>query len=122
MNNASRNRNHPDHQLEQQILKTDLCHSVINDIQELVVNYAADFDLDFLPTRCDYGRPNVPLLDAISELYNRTRLLFKKSKIDFDNHWVRYLIDLDRCHGNQLINRQLHDLELDCTVETSNLL
>lgn len=89
MNNASRNRNHPDYQLEQQILKTDLCHSVINDIQKLVVNYAADFDLDFLPTKHDYGKPNVSLLDAISELYNRTRLLFKKNNIDFDNHWVR---------------------------------
>ncbi|KAL7321717.1 hypothetical protein PS15m_001454 [Mucor circinelloides] len=87
MNNASRNRNHPDHQLEQQILKTDLCHSVINDIQELVVDYAADFDLDFLPTSSDNRRPNVQLLEAISELYNRTRLLFKKSNIDFDNHW-----------------------------------
>lgn len=87
MNNASRNRNHPDHQLEQQILKTDLCHSVINDIQELVVNYATDFDLDFLPTRCDSERQNGPLVDAISDLYNKTRLLFKKSNIDFDNHW-----------------------------------
>lgn len=104
MNNASRNRNHPDHQLEQQILKTDLCHSVINDIQELVVNYATDFDLDFLPTRCDSERQNGPLVDAISDLYNKTRLLFKKSNIDFDNHWVRYQINLDRCHGNQLIN------------------
>lgn len=101
MNNASRNRNHPDHQLEQQILKTDLCHSVINDIQELVVDYAADFDLDFLPTSSDNRRPNVQLLEAISELYNRTRLLFKKSNIDFDNHWVRYqMLILDRCHGN----------------------
>ncbi|KAI8981924.1 kinase-like domain-containing protein [Mycotypha africana] len=89
MDNISRNRNHPDHKLEQQILKTDLCHTVIRDIQELVTTYASEFDLDFLDTAKDKSNPQdtVPFLEAISQLYHKTKLLFKKAKVDFDNHW-----------------------------------
>lgn len=87
MNNRSRNRSHPNYQLEQQILKSEICHSVINEIQDLVIQYASDFDFDFLSDNNDYHL--VPLVDAISELYNKTRLKFKKSNIGFDNHWVK---------------------------------
>lgn len=88
MNNVSRDRSHPDHKLEQQILKTDLCHSVINDIQELVVQYASEFDLEFLSLNNIPSYNLIPVLDAIAELYNKTKLKFKKNKVEFDNHWV----------------------------------
>ncbi|KAI9481708.1 MAG: kinase-like domain-containing protein [Benjaminiella poitrasii] len=86
MNKSSRNRNHPDHKLEQQILKTDISHKVISDIQELVVAYASDFDLDFLPQETTIN-PTLPLIDAIAELYHKIRLVFKKNKLEFDSHW-----------------------------------
>jgi hypothetical protein len=90
MNNVSRDRSHPDHKLEQQILKTEVCYSVVNDIQELVVQYASEFDFDFLSFNNNIPSYHlIPLLDAIAELYNKTRLKFKKNKIDFDNHWVK---------------------------------
>jgi hypothetical protein len=89
MNNSSRNRNHPDHKLEQQILKTDLCHTLITEIQQLVVAFAADFDLDFLPQRRHKQPTNgMDLADAIAELYSKTKLMYQKSCIEFDNHWV----------------------------------
>jgi hypothetical protein len=89
MNNSSRNRNHPDHKLEQQILKTDLCHTLITEIQQLVVTFAVDFDLDFLPQRRQ-KQPTTSLTDAIAELYSKTKLMYRKSEIEFDNHWVNY--------------------------------
>lgn len=89
MNNVSRDRSHPDHKFEQQILKTEICHSVVSDIQDLVVQYASEFDLDFLSNNNIPSYNLIPVLDAISELYNKTKLKFKKNNIEFDNHWVK---------------------------------
>jgi hypothetical protein len=89
MNNASRNRNHPDHKYEQQILKTDLCHTVINNIQELVVSYSTYFDLGFLnKNNNNKTQEEQAFLQDIKKLYEETKTLFETNKIEFDNHWV----------------------------------
>jgi hypothetical protein len=84
MNNSSRNRNHPDHQNELQVLKTDLCNQVITDIQQVVSLYAHLFDLDFLSSR----KPNVPIQQALATLYQRTLKAFQQHNIPFDDHLV----------------------------------
>lgn len=87
MNNASRNRNHPDHKYEQQILKTDLCHTTVTNMQELVSIYATEFDLIFIDNKQD--KPIRKLSDAIGKLYETTKSLFEANNITFDNHWVK---------------------------------
>lgn len=91
MNNASRNRNHPNHKHEQQILKTDLCHTVINNIQELVRSYSSLFDLSFLSKSNNNSKgqqEEETFLQDIKKLYEETRKLFESNNIDFDSHLV----------------------------------
>lgn len=85
MNNASRNRNHPDHKYEQQILKTDLCHTAVSSMQELVLQYAHVFDLTFLPP--PQPPQAMPITQAMAVLYKKTKQLFESNQITFDNHW-----------------------------------
>ncbi|KAI7899207.1 kinase-like domain-containing protein [Cokeromyces recurvatus] len=87
MNNASRDRNNPDHKLEQQILKTDISYKVISDIQELICAYASEFDLEFLPQEDNAISLNTSLTGAIAQLYHKTKCTFKRNKLEFDNYW-----------------------------------
>ena len=87
MNNASRNRNHPDHKYEQRILKTDLCTRVVSNMQELVTYYPTEFGLNFLSRK--QSNEQQSLEKAIETLYSNTEALFKSNNVAFDNHLVK---------------------------------
>ncbi|KAG0167764.1 hypothetical protein DFQ28_005661 [Apophysomyces sp. BC1034] len=77
------NRNHPDHQYQQKIVKTDLVHGTIQAIQQLIATYPNEFDIDFVHTHIS----SIPLSEAVTHLYQTTKKLYQSNHIPFDEHW-----------------------------------
>ncbi|CDS11625.1 hypothetical protein LRAMOSA03888 [Lichtheimia ramosa] len=80
-----RNRNHPAHQYQQEIVKTDLVHQTIQAIHQLLRLYPQAFDLNFL-TPADPACA-IPVEDAIRQLHKDTIALYRSRNVTFDSHW-----------------------------------
>lgn len=87
-----RNRNHPAHQYQQEIVKTDLVHQTIQAIHQLLRLYPQAFDLNFL-TPADPACA-IPVEDAIRQLHKDTIALYRSRNVTFDSHWVRFILTL----------------------------
>ncbi|KAI8047154.1 kinase-like domain-containing protein [Gilbertella persicaria] len=79
----SRNRNHPDHKLEQQILQTDLGHKVTSEILKYIQTHGAAFDFCFLERFSNQQS----MLDSMVMMYDTFKALYKQNNTPFDYHW-----------------------------------